>query len=381
MGSERYEMPVTYPPSSEPIVRMRGITKVFRAATGDTVVLKGIDVDVQQGEFVAVVGRSGSGKSTLVNMLTGIDRPTTGTVEVGGVRTDALAESPMALWRGRNLGIVFQFFQLLPMLTLVENVMLPMDFCSIYPAASRQERALGLLARVGLKEYAYALPGAVAGGQQQSAAIARGLANDPPILVADEPTGNLDSHTAATVMVLFEELVAAGKTILMVTHDRSLARLTGRTLVISDGELVNGAISAALPDLPDASLLGLSKSALRFQLTPGAPLPPASGRAGQVVYLVEGGELLPAGGGGRLGPGSLLDARARGRPAFAGAEGAVLLALPRAELVSYVSGTLAQAERPARTADGGSPRARGLRGPWLHDRWLPGRWLRRSGER
>jgi putative ABC transport system ATP-binding protein len=371
MVSERYEMPVTYPPRGEPIVRMRGITKVFHAATGDTTVLKGIDVDVRQGEFVAVVGRSGSGKSTLVNMLTGIDRPTTGTVEVGGVRTDVLAESPMALWRGRNLGIVFQFFQLLPMLTLVENVMLPMDFCSIYPAASRQERALGLLARVGLQEYAHALPGAVAGGQQQSAAIARALANDPPILVADEPTGNLDSHTAATVMVLFEELVAAGKTILMVTHDRTLARRTSRTLVISDGELVDGAISAALPDLPDAILLELSRSAQRLHLTPVAPLPPVSGRSGDVVYVVSGGALVVAGSGSRLGPGSMLDGRARGRSTSAGDEGAEVLALPRAQVVRYLSSSTKQPAKPTRMADADGLRRRWWRGFWQRNRGAP----------
>jgi putative ABC transport system ATP-binding protein len=358
--AERYETPVTYTARGEPIVRMRGITKVFHAATGDTLVLKGIDVDLRQGEFVAVVGRSGSGKSTLVNMLTGIDRPTTGTVEVGGVRTDALPESPMALWRGRNLGIVFQFFQLLPMLTLVENVMLPMDFCNIYPSASRRERALGLLDRVGLADYAHALPGAVAGGQQQSAAIARALANDPPILVADEPTGNLDSRTAATVMALFEELVTAGKTILMVTHDRTLARRTSRTLVISDGELVDGALSAALPNVPDATLLGLSRSAVRLTLAPGASLPVPEARQSQRVYVVSGGVLTPAvGSGSLLVPGTLIDPRREGRAARAGESGAELLALSRDEIAEY----LVHAPGRTRTASRG-PAAGWLRG-WV----------------
>lgn len=237
MVLNHHNLPVTYGSPGETIIRMRGITKVFPTPRGDVTVLKGIDVDVHQGEFVSVVGRSGSGKSTLVNMLTGIDHPTSGTVQVSDIQVQNMHESRMALWRGRNLGIVFQFFQLLPMLTLVENVMLPMDFCNIYSPASREERALELLKRVGLEEFACKLPGAVSGGQQQSAAVARALANDPPILVADEPTGNLDSYTASQVMDIFEELAAQGKTILMVTHDRILAKRTSRILLISDGEL------------------------------------------------------------------------------------------------------------------------------------------------
>jgi putative ABC transport system ATP-binding protein len=237
MAPSRHGLPVAIGPPGEPIIRMHGITKVFSTPGGDFTVLKNIDVDVCQGEFVSVVGRSGSGKSTLVNMLTGIDHPTSGTVQVGDVRIHDMPESRMAVWRGRNLGVVFQFFQLLPMLTLAENVMLPMDFCSIYPPADREERALALLKRVGLEGLAHKLPGAVAGGQQQSAAIARALANDPPILVADEPTGNLDSHTAGQVMDIFGELVALGKTIVMVTHDSTLAARTSRILLISDGEL------------------------------------------------------------------------------------------------------------------------------------------------
>ncbi|HZW03160.1 MAG TPA: ATP-binding cassette domain-containing protein, partial [Anaerolineaceae bacterium] len=158
------------------IIRMRSITKTFRIAAGVATVLKGVDVDVLQGQFISIIGRSGSGKSTLVNMVTGIDRPTSGTVEVGSRPIHKMHESEMAVWRGKNLGIVFQFFQLLPMLTLIENVMLPMDFCNIYLPASREERALNLLRRVGLERFADKLPGAVAGGQQQSAAVARALA-------------------------------------------------------------------------------------------------------------------------------------------------------------------------------------------------------------
>ena len=177
--AERFETPVRYTTPGSPIIRMKGIEKTFETAAGQATVLKGIDVDIHQGEFVGIVGRSGSGKSTLVNMITGIDRPSAGAVEVGGQPVHQMPESRMAVWRGRNLGIVFQFFQLLPMLTLVENVMLPMDFCNIYPgraAGSRHGPAPARRAR-GL---AHKLPGAVAGGQRQSAAVARALANDRP---------------------------------------------------------------------------------------------------------------------------------------------------------------------------------------------------------
>lgn len=235
----RFNLPVRYGSPGSPVIRMRGITKTFKSAAGEATVLKGIDLDILQGQFVSIVGRSGSGKSTLVNMITGIDRPTTGSVEVGNQLIHKMPESSMALWRGKNLGIVFQFFQLLPMLTLIENVMLPMDFCNIYAPASREPRALDLLRRVGLETQAHKLPGEVAGGQQQSAAVARALANDPPILIADEPTGNLDSHTAEQVMGIFKELAGQGKTILFVTHDRLLAQRTDRMLLISDGELVS----------------------------------------------------------------------------------------------------------------------------------------------
>lgn len=241
MAVNHYEMPVRYEATGAPIIRMRGLTKTFKIASGETTVLKGIDIDIHQGQFVSIVGRSGSGKSTLVNMITGIDRPTSGTVEVGSLPIHRVPESAMAVWRGKNLGIVFQFFQLLPMLTLIENVMLPMDFCNIYPPSSREERAMDLLRRVGLEKLADKLPGAVAGGQQQSAAVARALANDPPILIADEPTGNLDTATAEQVMEIFEELAGQGKTILLVTHDRTLAQRTDRTLLISDGELASAA--------------------------------------------------------------------------------------------------------------------------------------------
>jgi putative ABC transport system ATP-binding protein len=218
---------------------MKDIVKVYKTAAGDFPALKAITACFYRGEFASVVGKSGSGKSTLANMITGIDHPTSGSVRINGTFVHKLDESSMSVWRGRNLGIVFQFFQLLPMLSLLENVMLPMDFCNVYAAAERQERARALLELVGLEAVAEQLPAAVSGGQQQSAAIARALANDPPILIADEPTGNLDSRSADAVFQIFVELAGQGKTILMVTHDQSLAQRTDRVLLLSDGELVS----------------------------------------------------------------------------------------------------------------------------------------------
>jgi putative ABC transport system ATP-binding protein len=221
------------------LIEMVKIFKVFKSPAGEFTVLKDINACFYPGEFVSVVGRSGSGKSTLVNMLTGIDHPTSGKVRIMDTYPHALSESRMAVWRGHNLGIVFQFFQLLPTMSLLENTLLPMDFCNRYALGEREERAMQLLRMVGLEKFAHELPGAISGGQQQSAAIARALANDPPIIVADEPTGNLDSSAAENVMSIFDSLVQAGKTVLMVTHDRSLAERAHRTLVLSDGELVD----------------------------------------------------------------------------------------------------------------------------------------------
>jgi putative ABC transport system ATP-binding protein len=185
-----------------------------------------------------VIGKSGCGKSTLVNMITGVDRPTAGEVLVGGMAIQHLNEDQIAVWRGRNIGVIFQFFQLLPTLSIVENVMLPMDFGNVYTAAERRARAMRLLEQVEMATQADKLPSAVSGGQQQRAAIARALANDPPIIVADEPTGNLDSKTATAIFQLFEGLVEHGKTILMVTHDSDLARRVSRAIVMADGEIV-----------------------------------------------------------------------------------------------------------------------------------------------
>jgi ABC-type lipoprotein export system ATPase subunit len=220
------------------LIHLRDLVKVYRTPAGEFLALKRANLEVARGEFVAVVGKSGSGKSTMINMLTGIDRPTSGEVLVDGVAVHTLNESQMSKWRGRNLGIVFQFFQLLPTLTLLENVKLPMDLCSAIPVGNRVDRALHLLDMVDIAENAHKLPSEISGGQQQRTAIARALANDPAILVADEPTGNLDSRTADAVFGLFEELVEQGKTILMVTHDDDLAARASRIVELADGEII-----------------------------------------------------------------------------------------------------------------------------------------------
>jgi len=204
------------------IIQMQEVVKTFTTSAGDFTALRGVDLNLQEGDFAAVIGKSGSGKSTLLNMLTGIDHPTSGQILVNGIDIHALSESKRSLWRGRNLGIVFQFFQLLPMLNLLENVMLPMDYVGMYDIDQRPKKAMELLTMVGLGDQAQQLPLAVSRGQQQSAAIARALANDAPILVADEPTGNLDSRSASKIIDLFEKLSGQGKTIVMVTHDPSM---------------------------------------------------------------------------------------------------------------------------------------------------------------
>ncbi|HWQ61205.1 MAG TPA: ABC transporter ATP-binding protein, partial [Negativicutes bacterium] len=210
---------------------------VYVTGAGEFEALRGVDLTVKAGEFVAVVGKSGSGKSTLINMITGIDRPTAGTVWVAGTPVHGLTENQIAVWRGRTVGVVFQFFQLLPTLTALENVMLPMDFCAIYEPADRPEKALALLDLVGVGDQADKLPANLSGGQQQRVAIARSLANDPPLLVADEPTGNLDNRTASAVIDLFAKLAAGGKTILMVTHDEDLAGRASRILTVAEGRI------------------------------------------------------------------------------------------------------------------------------------------------
>ena len=221
------------------LIALRDLVKTYVNAAGEFPALREVDLDVGPGEFLAVVGKSGSGKSTLVNMITGIDRPTSGEIHVAGTPVHALPENKLAVWRGRHLGVIFQFFQLLPTLTVVENVMLPMDFCDTYPRRERRERAMHLLDQVDIAEQADKLPSALSGGQQQRVAIARALSNDPLILLADEPTGNLDSKTADAVFAVFQRLVDGGKTMLMVTHDKDLMKRVSRTIVLSDGRIVH----------------------------------------------------------------------------------------------------------------------------------------------
>lgn len=221
------------------LIDVRNVVKIYETGAGKFLALKGVNMQVNTHEFVAVIGKSGSGKSTLVNMISGIDRPSTGEVFVDDTPIHRLNEGQLAVWRGKSLGVIFQFFQLLPSLTVVENVMLPMDFCNMYAPRERFDRAMSLLEHVGIAEHAHKLPSATSGGQQQRAAIARALANDPPIILADEPTGNLDSRTADQVFNLFSTLVQEGKTILMVTHDKDLAKRVTRAVTVADGEIVD----------------------------------------------------------------------------------------------------------------------------------------------
>ncbi len=219
------------------LIELRDVYKNYQTGAGEVTVLHDIDLRVRPGEFVSVVGPSGSGKSTMLNMITGIDRPTSGEVLIGGEAVHELSENELARWRGRNVGIIFQFFQLLPTLTILENVMLPMDFCDTYKRGERRERAMELLEMVDIADQANKLPSALSGGQQQRAAIARALANDPPVIVGDEPTGNLDTATANQVFALFQQLVDEGKTVMLVTHDQNLSARTERVLHLLDGRL------------------------------------------------------------------------------------------------------------------------------------------------
>ena len=253
-------------------------------------VLKDVDLQVGSGEFVAIIGKSGSGKSTLINMITGIDRPTRGEVVVARTPVHTLSEGKLAEWRGRNVGVIFQFFQLLPTLTVLENLMLPMDFCNTYNRRERKTRAMQLLERVELVDQAYKLPSALSGGQQQRVAIARALANDPPLLVADEPTGNLDSKTADSVFQLFEQLVSQGKTIVMVTHDRDLAQRVTRTVIIADGQIIEEYLARTFPGLTEQQLVRVTRQVSRQTFAPGETIIHA-GAPPENFYMITDGEV------------------------------------------------------------------------------------------
>jgi putative ABC transport system ATP-binding protein len=233
--------------SNNHIVNLVDITKNFPVGDREIIVLKGISFAVEPGEFLSIVGPSGNGKSTLLNMITGIDRPTSGEVIVTGRKVHNMSENKLAAWRGQHVGIVFQFFQMLPALSLIQNIMLPMDFAKKYSRKEKSKRAMELLEIVDLADQAEKLPGMVSGGQQQRAAIARALANDPEIIVADEPTGNLDTRTANVIFDLFLKLADQGKTLIMVTHNKELSRRVPRVVEIIDGkitrdEFIGGAV-------------------------------------------------------------------------------------------------------------------------------------------
>lgn len=235
--SQQAVIPLAVPRPGQPLIEMSHVGKAYKTAAGKFMALKNIDACIYPGEFVCIVGKSGAGKTTLINMITGVDSLSNGDVIVNGVNVHSMNEDQLALWRGLNLGVIYQSFELMPMLTLLENVMLPMDFCGLYRPRRSRERATELLRMVELDDQIYKLPSTISGGQQQRVAIARALANDPPIIVADEPTGRLDSITAETILDIFDKLVAQGKTIVMVTHDATAAQRANRVLSITDGHL------------------------------------------------------------------------------------------------------------------------------------------------
>ncbi len=226
------------PNNASPIITLRDVTRRYPSAAGELSAIDGISLTIERGEFAVVVGQSGSGKSTLLAMLAGIDAPTSGEVHVAGTAVHALTEREKSAWRGTAVGIVFQFFQLLPTLTTLENVLLPMDFCGRVAASEREARALALLDRLGVADQAHKLPSTLSGGQQQRVAVARAMANAPAVLLADEPTGNLDSKTASGMMDVFSSLVAEGHTVVMVTHDSAAQRFATRTITLADGQVV-----------------------------------------------------------------------------------------------------------------------------------------------
>ncbi len=274
----------------KPAIVLRNVEKVYENAAGKFVALKKINLQLNYGQFISIVGKSGCGKSTLLNMITGIDHPTAGDVIIGDEHIYKMSESKRALWRGKNMGVVFQFFQLLPTLTLLENTMLPMDYCNLYPFYERPDRAMELLKMVGLEDQAHKLPTAVSSGQQQSAAIARALATDPSIILADEPTGNLDSRAADNVLNLFESLARSGKTILIVTHDPSITQRTDQTIILSDGEIIDQTVARALPFLSHPQMLAATKQARKQKVAAGETIL-QQGESVEHFFMIESGEV------------------------------------------------------------------------------------------
>jgi ABC-type lipoprotein export system ATPase subunit len=276
--------------SDTPAIVLRNVEKVYENSAGKFHALKNINLQLNSGQFISIVGKSGCGKSTLLNMVTGIDHPTAGDVMISNEHIYKMSESKRALWRGKNMGVVFQFFQLLPTLTLLENTMLPMDYCNLYPFAERPARALELLRMVGLEDQAHKLPTAVSSGQQQCAAIARALATDPSIILADEPTGNLDTRSAETVLQLFESLAKQGKTILIVTHDPSITQRTDQTIILSDGEIIDPIVARALPYLSHPQMLAATKQAEKRKVAPGNVIV-KQGEAIEHFFIIVNGEV------------------------------------------------------------------------------------------
>jgi ABC-type lipoprotein export system ATPase subunit len=271
-----------------PAIVLRDVDKVYVNAAGEFVALKSVNMQLNYGQFVSIVGKSGCGKSTMLNMITGIDHPTAGEVIVGNERIYEMDKSARALWRGKNVGVVFQFFQLLPTLTLLENSILPMDYCNVYPFNQRSERAMELLKLVGLEEQAHQLPASVSSGQQQSAAIARALATDPAIILADEPTGNLDSRSAENILNIFENLAYQGKTILIVTHDPSITRRTDQTIILSDGEIIDQTVARALPFLSHPQMLAATRQADKQDYGPQSVIL-RQGESVEHFFMIESG--------------------------------------------------------------------------------------------
>jgi len=327
------------------------VQKTYENAAGKFVALKNINLQLNYGQFISIVGKSGCGKSTLLNMITGIDHPTAGDVVINNEYIYEMSESKRALWRGKNMGVVFQFFQLLPTLTLLENIMIPMDYCHQYPFGERPERAMDLLKMVGLEDQAYKLPTAVSSGQQQCAAIARALATDPSIILADEPTGNLDSRSANNVLDLFQDLASRGKTVLIVTHDPSITRRTDQTIILSDGEIIDQAVARALPFLSHPQMLSATKNAEKRQVAPGAMIL-RQGEPVEYFFMIQAGEVeivvthqskeLPL---ARLGPGQYFGEveLTQGGQAIAhvqaGENGAELALLPRQIFYELIDGS------------------------------------------
>jgi ABC-type lipoprotein export system ATPase subunit len=271
-----------------PAIVLRDVDKVYVNAAGEFVALKSVNMQLNYGQFISIVGKSGCGKSTLLNMITGIDHPTAGEVIVGNEHIYQMGKSERALWRGKNMGVVFQFFQLLPTLTLLENTILPMDYCKVYPFNERSDRAMELLKMVSLEEHAHKLPASVSSGQQQSAAIARALATDPAIILADEPTGNLDSRSAENVLKIFEQLAAQGKTILIVTHDPSITQRTDQTIILSDGEIIDQTVAMALPYLSHPQMLSATHKAEKQEFDPRAVIL-RQGESVDYFFMIESG--------------------------------------------------------------------------------------------